>query len=366
MDDLLQAFAIDSAEGLEVRPPALLRSWAGPAGLPLLIPGVPPAEVGAVQRALLFHFPPDHPVKVRAAGSVHEAPLSGLADRNWGEYRLDLFLPAPAPVPRERWPLDPLVEVMARLRAPDGCPWDREQTHASLRRYLLEEAYEAVEAIDDGDPEHLCEELGDVLLQVVFHAQIAREAGRFDMRDVVSGITEKLIRRHPHVFGGASAKTAEEVTRRWDAIKRAERGGKEAGSLLDGVSRSLPALSRACELQKRAARAGFDWDDAAGPAEKVREELAEALSAPPEEREAEVGDLLFAVVNLARKLGVDPEVALTGASAKFERRFRYVEERLAEKGLRPADVTLAEMDALWEEGKRVELRKKYGGNERQS
>ena len=181
-------------------------------------------------------------------------------------------------------------------------------------------------------PGHLCEELGDVLLQVVFHAQIAREAGRFDMRDVVAGITEKLIRRHPHVFGDASAETAEEVTRRWDAIKRAERGGTGEESLLSGVSRSLPALSRACELQKRAAGVGFDWEDAEGPAAKVREELAEVLGAPPGEREDEVGDLLFAAVNLARKLEVDPEVALTRASAKFEQRFRYVERAARGEG----------------------------------
>jgi len=361
MDDLLRVFAIDPAEGLEIRPPVRLQDWAGPAGLPLVIPGVPPGDVGAVQRALLAHYPAAHPVKVHAGGQVHAISLDGLTGQNWGEYRIDLFLAPPAQAPQGRWPLDPLVDVMARLRAPDGCPWDREQTHESLRRYMLEEAYEAVEAIGDGDPGHLCEELGDVLLQVVFHAQIAREAGRFDMRDVVAGITEKLIRRHPHVFGDASAETPEEVTRRWDAIKQAERGGKRAESLLSGVSRSLPALSRACELQKRAAKVGFDWDDVAGPADKVREELGEVLSARPDEREDEVGDLLFAVVNLARKLDVDPEVALTLASTKFEQRFRYVEEKLAEKGLQPADVSLSEMDALWEEGKRVRLRKKYGG-----
>lgn len=362
MDDLLRAFAIDPADGVEIRPAGQLQDWAGPADLPLVIPAVPAGELGAVQGALLRHYAPAHPVKVRAGGRVHAVPLIGLTGQNWGEYRIDLCLAPPAQAPRGRWPLDSLVDVMARLRAPDGCPWDREQTHESLRRYMLEEAYEAVEAIDDGDPGHLCEELGDVLLQVVFHAQIAREAGRFDMRDVVAGITEKLIRRHPHVFGDASAATAEEVTRRWDAIKQAERGLQRAQSALGGISRSLPALSRACELQKRAAKVGFDWDDVDGPAEKVREELREALSAGPGEREDEVGDLLFAVVNLARKLQVDPEVALTRANAKFERRFRYVEERLAENGLQPADVSLAEMDALWEEGKRVELRKKYGGN----
>ncbi len=361
MDDLLRMFQIDLAEGLEVRSAGRLQDWAGPTGLPLVIRDIPPDGLGAVQRALRRHFPPSHPVKVHAQGRVHQIALDGLTGQKWGEYRIDLFLPPLAQASPGRWPLDPLVDVMARLRAPDGCPWDREQTHESLRRYMLEEAYEAVEAIDEGDPGHLCEELGDVLLQVVFHAQIAREAGRFDMRDVIAGITEKLIRRHPHVFGDAAAETAEEVTRRWDAIKQAERGGQRAESVVSGVSRALPALSRACELQKRAAAVGFDWDDARGPAEKVREELDEVLAAGPDDRESEVGDLLFAAVNLARKLKVDPEVALTRANAKFEKRFRYVEERLAAKGLHPADVGLSEMDALWEEGKRVELRKKYRG-----
>ncbi|MEW8979488.1 MAG: nucleoside triphosphate pyrophosphohydrolase [Symbiobacterium sp.] len=359
IDELVQAFGIDLSRGVAVRAAAELDVLSGRCDLPLLICAVPPGGLGRLQSALLAHYPPDHPVGLYRDGAVGQAHLSGLASHEWADYEVSLFLPPAESGETTRWPLDPLVEVMARLRAPDGCPWDREQSHASLRRYMLEEAYEVVEAIDQGDPAHLCEELGDVLLQVVFHAQIAREAGHFDMRDVVQGITEKLIRRHPHVFGEAVAKTAADVTRNWEAIKRAERGREEPASVLSGISRALPALSRALEIQKRAAKVGFDWPDAAGPAEKVREELGEVLAAGASEQEEEVGDLLFAVVNLARKLKIDPEIALSGTNAKFERRFRQVEERLAEKGLRVTDVSLAEMDSVWNEVKQAEFRKKY-------
>jgi len=296
--------------------------------------------------------------------------LHELDHYDWADYLTTLYLPplkqsepletnprrwAPA-----RWPADPLVEVMARLRGADGCPWDKEQTHQSLRKYMLEEAYEAVEAIDTGDPGLICEELGDVLLQVAFHAQVARENGDFDMHDIVQGITDKLVRRHPHIFGDVHAPTAADVTRNWEAIKRAEKGDSAPKSLLAGVSRALPALSRANEVQKKAAKVGFDWDDVAGPAGKVREELDEVLKAPPDQVEGEVGDLLFAAVNLARALKVDPEVALTGTVAKFMRRFQYIEQRAAEEGRILSKMTLPEMDRLWDEAKQVEIAQKYG------
>ncbi|WP_374711816.1 nucleoside triphosphate pyrophosphohydrolase [Symbiobacterium terraclitae] len=361
IDDLLRAFQIDLSEGLEVRTAARLAEAPPPGGAPLLVCGAAPGSAARLQALLLAHYPPAHPVGLYRDGAVAEVRLDGLAAHEWANYALTLYLRPVGRTERKRWPLDPLVEVMARLRSADGCPWDREQTHESLRRYMLEEAYEVVEAIDQDDPRHLCEELGDVLLQVVFHAQIAREAGRFDMSDVVSGITEKLIRRHPHVFGEAVAETAADVTRTWEAIKRSERGDQAPPSVLSGVSGGLPALSRALELQKRAARVGFDWPDAAGPADKVREELDEVLSAEPADQEGEVGDLLFAVVNLARKLKVDPEIALTRTNARFIRRFRYVEEKLAERGLRVTDVGLSEMDLLWDEAKRAEFGEKYRG-----
>jgi len=361
IDDLLRAFQIDLAHGLEVRTAARLAEAPSPGGTPLLVCDVQPGGVAGLQAELLRHFPPEHPVGLYRDGAVAEVRLDGLAAHEWADYALTLYLRPVERTAHQGWPLDSLVEVMARLRSADGCPWDREQTHESLRRYMLEEAYEVVEAIDQGDSGHLCEELGDVLLQVVFHAQIARESGRFDINDVVNGITAKLIRRHPHVFGEAVAETAADVTRTWEAIKRSERGEGEPTSVLSGVSTGLPALSRALEIQKRAAKVGFDWPDEEGPAEKVREELCEVLAAGPAEQEAEVGDLLFAVVNLARKLKVDPEIALSGTSARFVRRFRYMEERLAQQGLRVTDVGLAEMDQLWDEAKRSEFGEKYKG-----
>jgi len=260
--------------------------------------------------------------------------------------------------------LQPLLDIMARLRSPEGCPWDREQTHASLKRYLLEEAYELLDAIDAGDDAALIEELGDVLLQVVFHAQIASETGRFTMADVVDGLVRKLLRRHPHVFGDAHAEDAAAVVRTWEAIKQREKAGREAteeSSLLDGIPRHLPALLEAEKLQDRAARVGFQWDDVAGAWEKVHEELAELKQASTEEGEAaegararvveEFGDVLFALVNVARYLQVDPEQALRAANAKFRRRFRHIEARARAQGRRLEDMTLAEMDALWEEAK---------------
>ncbi|HLN60883.1 MAG TPA: nucleoside triphosphate pyrophosphohydrolase, partial [Symbiobacteriaceae bacterium] len=220
--------------------------------------------------------------------------------------------------------------------------------------------YETVEAIDSGDPEKLCEELGDVLLQVAFHAQVARENGNFDMHDIIQGITDKLLRRHPHVFGDLNAETAEDVVRTWEAVKRQEKGGKVPESVLAGVSTAVPALSRAEAVQKKAAKVGFDWEDIQGPVGKVREELDEVLAAPPEGQESEVGDLLFAVVNLARALKIDPEVALTGTTNKFMHRFRHIETRAREQGRNLPDMTLAEMDLLWDEAKQAEKAQKYG------
>src|SRR5690606_17792338 len=228
--------------------------------------------------------------------------------------------------------LQPLLDTMARLRSPEGCPWDRQQTHASLKRYLLEEAYELLDAIDAGDDAALIEELGDVLLQVVFHAQIASETGRFTMADVVDGLVRKLLRRHPHVFGDAHPEDAAAVVRTWEAIKQREKAGCEAteeASLLDGIPRHLPALLEAEKLQDRAARAGFRGDDVAGAWEKARAEWAERKQGGREEGEAadrararvgeECGDVLFALINGASYLKVDPDQALRAANAKFRR-----------------------------------------------
>ncbi len=257
-------------------------------------------------------------------------------------------------------PIDQLREIVARLRAPDGCPWDREQTHASLRGSVLEEAHEVVEAIDENDDAHLREELGDLLLQVVMHSQMAAETGRFDFDAVAREIGEKLVRRHPHVFGEATAADSGAVLQQWDAIKRAEKGNTHT-SLLDGVSKALPALIQAEKITKRAARVGFDWSDAAQVIDKIREELAETeetleedkLAAPDgrDRLEEELGDLLFSVANLARKTGIDPEVALRRATGKFSARFRKLETVLNERGLRFEESSIKELDAIWEEVK---------------
>lgn len=248
-----------------------------------------------------------------------------------------------------------LRAIVARLRAPEGCPWDREQTHATLRAGLIEEAYEVVEAINNDDDANLREELGDLLLQSVFHAQIATEEGRFDFDDVARGIAEKLIRRHPHVFGADQCADSAEVLRKWDDIKRAEKGGR-AESALDGISGGLPALMRAEKVQKKAARVGFDWSDAAPVVAKIREELAEVEAELPQGSSAriedEIGDLLFSVVNLARKLQVDGETALQRATDKFSTRFRAVETLASERQLDLEKMTLAELDTLWDEVKR--------------
>lgn len=253
-----------------------------------------------------------------------------------------------------------LVAIMARLRGPGGCPWDRQQTHATLRPYLLEEAHEALEAIDAEDDAELCEELGDVLLQVVFHAQIAAEEGRFDIEAVGQAIVEKLIRRHPHVFDNASADGADEVLLRWEQIKKQERQerGEAAPSSLEGIPKQLPALMRAQRIQARVAQQGFDWDDINGALDKVAEELAEVHKAwetgGAAAVEEEFGDLLFSLVNASRFLKVDPEQALRRAVAKFERRFRALEETVHARGEEVAALSLAALDEIWDEVKACE------------
>ncbi|MCP8463601.1 nucleoside triphosphate pyrophosphohydrolase [Pseudomonas sp. ZM23] len=267
--------------------------------------------------------------------------------------------------------LDDLLHLMARLRDPqNGCPWDLKQSYATIVPYTLEEAYEVADAIERGDFDHLREELGDLLFQVVYYAQLAREEGRFEFDAVVDGITRKLVRRHPHVFpdgdlyGEPDPAKLEEaaVKQRWEELKAEERAAKAAEpvqlSLLDDVPAALPALSRAAKLQKRASQVGFDWADALPVVDKVREELDEVLEAMANDDEQaqaeEVGDLLFVVVNLARKLKVDPETALRAANGKFERRFRYIETALREQGRNLEGCSLDDMDELWGEAKRAE------------
>jgi len=246
-----------------------------------------------------------------------------------------------------------LVEIMARLRAPGGCPWDREQSFDTIKPYLLEETYEVMDAIDARDFEGLAEELGDLLLQPVFFALMASEEGRFDIADSLQAINSKLIRRHPHVFAAGDAKTADDVKRRWDEIKAEEKPG--AAGLLDRIPRAMPALVEAQQIASKAAGAGFDWENVGQVFEKLDEELAELREAGTREAiENEIGDLLFVIVNLARFMKVDPEQALRKTNAKFRKRFAHVERGLATEGKTPRQATIGEMEALWQDAKRHE------------
>ncbi len=250
-------------------------------------------------------------------------------------------------------PINRLLQIMAQLRDPvSGCEWDRAQTFATIAPYTIEEAYEVADAIERDDLAALRDELGDLLLQVVFHARMAEEAGHFDFADVATAISAKLESRHPHIFG--DDRTGDAQSERWEALKAKERAAKGATGALDGVALSLPALMRAEKLQKRAARVGFDWPDAEGPADKVREEMDELAAAAPADKAEEAGDLLFAAVNLVRAHGIAPEDALRSANAKFERRFRAM-EAMAEGKF--ADLTLDEQEALWQAVKASEPRK---------
>jgi MazG family protein len=265
------------------------------------------------------------------------------------------------PPPSDSDPLARLLAIMARLRDPDGgCPWDLEQTFATIAPYTVEEAYEVADAIERGDLGDLKEELGDLLLQVAFHSQIANERGAFNFADVAQGICDKMIRRHPHVFGEASHRDAAEQTVAWEAIKAEERAGKasKAVGVLDGVPAGLPGMTRAVKLTARAARVGFDWPSTHEVLEKLREELAELEveidAGDRQKAREELGDLLFVCANLARKLDVEPEDAIRGANAKFARRFASIEAALAKTGRTPDQSDLAEMDGLWDAAKAAE------------
>ena len=259
-------------------------------------------------------------------------------------------------IEKDKYDVYDLEKIVDLLRRPGGCPWDREQTHESIRRNFIEEAYEAVEAIDEKSPAHLQEELGDVLLQVVFHAQMEREQGGFSLDDVADGVCKKLILRHPHVFGDVRVADSAQVLTNWDAIKRVEKDQKTVTDSLNAVARSLPALWRAEKVQKKAAKAGFDWPDISGALDKLEEELAELRQAlqSGEGVEDELGDVLFSAVNAARFAGVDPEQALTGSTDKFIRRFSGLEQAALTAGRKLEDMTLDEMEDLYQNEKEHE------------
>ncbi|MDO4203147.1 MAG: nucleoside triphosphate pyrophosphohydrolase [Selenomonadaceae bacterium] len=286
--------------------------------------------------------------------SIRRIPLYELDRQPDIDHLTSLYVP-PLKKPAV-FELNPLVEVMKTLRSPGGCPWDIAQTHESLRRNLIEECYEVIEAIEAKDSHGLCEELGDLLMQIVFHARMAEEAGFFDMQEVIDGITEKLIRRHPHVFGEVSVADAAEVLVNWEEIKKQEK--PERKSAIDGIPIQLPALIYAEKVQHKAAKVGFDWDEIGPVWDKCAEEIAELKEAVAEKDadhiEDEFGDLVFAIVNLARFLKVDPELALRRANKKFSRRFRVVEKKVIDSGREWSEYTLPELDKFWEEAKRME------------
>ncbi|KKM10911.1 nucleotide pyrophosphohydrolase [Clostridiales bacterium PH28_bin88] len=372
LDAVYSALRLDPAKGLVILDALELRPEQLVPGLGCLVTQFYDRRVASeVKLSLMERYPDEHPVTVvRAAGvpgeqRVEEMPLYRVDRLEWVDYLTTLYVPPCRENADESrlgrlggqagYPLDPLVQLMSTLRGDRGCPWDKQQTHQSLKRYLVEEAYEVLDAIDSANMHNLCEELGDLLLQVVFHAQLARESGAFDMNDVVQGITEKMIRRHPHVFGEVEAETPSEVKANWDQIKAAEK--EEAGqkSAMD-IPRALPALMRAEKVQQAAARVGFDWPEVSGAWEKVGEELRE-LKASVENGDAgtvreEMGDVLFAVVNVARFLGIHAEEALGRSVEKFIRRFRHIETRAQEQGRNLAEMTLEEMDIFWEEAKK--------------
>jgi tetrapyrrole methylase family protein/MazG family protein len=322
--------------------------------VPLLIGQLSGRDVAAeVKSVLVMVYPDDHSVTlVAAAGtpamSLCVMPLCEL-DRCEGTDNLTWLY-----VPRILGPSSPAAfqEVVARLRGPDGCPWDREQTHRSLRPYLLEEAHEVLSALDNENLMSLREELGDLLLQVLLHTQIAIEQREFRMSDVVSYVVAKLKRRHPHVFGDVHVANSDEVLANWEQIKRLEGGHQRRQGILEGIPDSMPALARAQAVQRRAARVGFDWPDAHGVWAKVEEEQEELREATPgAAQEAELGDLLFSLVNLARWLHADAECALREATARFEQRFREMEQRCAAQGCQLADLDASELDELWNQAK---------------
>ena len=300
----------------------------------------------------VYFFPPSEKADRKPAA----LPLAELDRQKRYDHTCCVLVPPAALADRERYDFRDLVAIMARLRSPGGCPWDGEQTHESLRKYLLEEAWEAAGAIDEGDMDHLADELGDVLLQIVFHADIGRACGEFDITDVTTAVCRKMIYRHGHIFGTDRCETAEDVSRNWERLKRAERGQRTQGEVLASVSRSLPGLMRADKVQKKAADVGFDWSSAEEALPKIHEEADEVLAELKAGRdpEEELGDLLFAAVNVARLAGRDSEHALALATEKFTRRFTAMERLILAEGRALEGMSLAEMDAYWNRVKREE------------
>lgn len=360
VDAVLNTLRVDPVNGLKIIDGLQLQEQRPDINIGNMITQVYSRLVASdIKIALMEYYDDEEEViLIRAAGvpgeeRVERMPLYEIDRVDWVDYLTTLYIP---PVKsKSRYNMDDLLGVMERLRAEDGCPWDREQTHESLKKYLVEESYEVIDAIDKNDIDALCEELGDVLLQVVFHSQIAREFGEFDIRDVINAVTSKMISRHSHVFGDDKCSTAAEVLVNWEEKKKAEKNMESYTETLKAVPKGLPALMRSYKVQKRAAKAGFDWEDIEGPMEKINEELNEFIEVYKTQKYGriteEIGDLLFSVVNACRFLDIDPEFALTGTIEKFISRFEYIEESGKKTGKNLKDMTLTEMDELWNNAK---------------
>lgn len=361
IEPCLAALNLDGLDGLRVVDSLELAASHHPQispDVPVLVGQLYSVMVaGDVKLTLMNQYPDDHPVVlIHAAGTDQEllekVPLHDLDHSTQINSQTSLYLPALG----SSASFEAFQETVAHLRAPDGCPWDREQTYQSLRQHLLEETYETLQAIDDQNLEALREELGDLLLQVVLQAQIATEAGEFRMADVIAGIQQKLIRRHPHVFGETAVDGVDQVLQNWEALKHAERESKgKEGGLLEGVPSALPALTQAFEIQARAARVGFDWQHIEGVLDSLCAELEELKQAADGEAQFdELGDLLFSTVNYARWLDIDPEAALRKSAARFRQRFARIERELASQGRSVQSLSVKEMDELWERSKEAE------------
>ncbi|WP_124726318.1 nucleoside triphosphate pyrophosphohydrolase [Staphylospora marina] len=362
LDPLFTSLGIDPVEGFQLLDgTALDAGRIDPRGHVVIAQVYDRMTASDVKLTLMDVYPDDHPVTVASACGIPGkertvcVPLYELDHEDRFDDLTTVYVP---PVRDDRnlyGRFEFLEGIIRTLRGPDGCPWDRKQTHESLRPYLLEEAHEFLEAVAEDDPEAMADELGDILLQVMLHAQIASESGDFDIHEVIGRLSDKMIRRHPHVFGEGKAETAEEVKANWERIKRQERGGEAEPGILSGIPKGLPALSLAHALQKKAAKVGFDWDRVEEVFGKIYEELDELQRAENGKAiEDEFGDLLFAVVNLSRFLKVDPELALLGACRKFRRRFGHIEQRARESGRRLQEMSLEEMDQWWNEAKQSE------------
>ena len=370
LDEVETRYGVTPATGVQVLAHAALVARPFDAGIALVVvpdrdgssaPALPGRAAHAASAAEMLRalYPADHPV--HPIGDGQPATVAHITEKQLAAGAH--FLPAVEPLTNGASPYS-LPWLVARLRAPDGCPWDREQDHLSLRKFLLEETYEVYDALEAGSTPKLAEELGDLLLQIVLHAQYAAEDGVFDMSDVHREVMAKIVRRHPHVFGDAVANSAADVIRNWEQIKAGERAARSNGSgesaprdasmpaAFAGLSRSLPALAYAQEMQERAASLGYDWPSVDGVLEKVTEEASELTEAHDDaERREELGDLLMVLVNLGRKLDIDSEAALRQASAKFAARFAHVERLADERDMQLKNLSFDELDALWEEAK---------------